>query len=52
MTEFAKRVPFDTKLFNEFGQYKAINLKEKFYYIKDIDNLMDLLTKMFKYLPE
>jgi len=45
-------VPFNAKLFKEFKTYKPTNLKEKFFYIKDIDNLMDLLAKMFQYLPE
>lgn len=49
---FSKRVPFDSKLFYEFGKYSAIDLSKKFYYIKDLENLMDLLTKMFQYLPE
>lgn len=50
--EIAKRVPFDSKLFKEFQHYPSTNYREKFYYIKDIDNLMDLLQKMFQYLPE
>ncbi len=39
-------------MFKEFQNFPAIDLRSKFYYIKDIDNLMDLLGKMFKYLPE
>jgi len=28
------------------------SLRSKFYYIKDMDNLLDILEKMFNYLPE
>eukprot|EP01016_Furgasonia_blochmanni_P047420 TRINITY_DN6968_c0_g1_i2.p1 TRINITY_DN6968_c0_g1~~TRINITY_DN6968_c0_g1_i2.p1 ORF type:complete len:312 (+),score=33.15 TRINITY_DN6968_c0_g1_i2:54-989(+) len=50
--EYKNRVPFDKNLFNEFKQYKRSSLREKFYYIQDYDNLIDLLEKMFHYLPE
>ena len=49
--EYSMIVPFDPKIFNEFKSYKRQSFKEKFYYIKDYDNLMDLLIKMFEYNP-
>lgn len=49
---YAERVPFDKKIFDEFQNYEAQNLRKMFYNIKDIDNFMDLLTKCLAYLPE
>ena len=45
-------VPFDPKIFNEFKTYKKSSFKDKFHYINDYDNLMDLLSKMFAYVPD
>jgi serine/threonine protein kinase len=55
--ELAKKVPFDPKLFKEFPTVpKSAENKEKFtklfYIIKDRQNLLDLLNRMFTYLPE
>ena len=49
--EYSMIVPFDPKIFNDFKIYKRHSFKERFYYIKDYDNLMDLLIKMFEYNP-
>lgn len=52
--ELSKRVPYDPKLFEDFPRYPR-NIEKfmsKFHYIKDADNLQDLLQKMFEYLPE
>jgi len=49
--EYSMMVPFDPKIFQEFKAYKRQSFKDKFYYIKDYDNLMDLLMKMFDYIP-
>ncbi|KAL4427508.1 hypothetical protein ABPG74_015211 [Tetrahymena malaccensis] len=50
--KFSERVPFDKKIFDEFQTYEPQNLRKMFFYIKDIDNLMDLITKCLQYLPE
>ena len=44
-------IHFDHSLFTEFKNYKGIDLKRIFVGMKDIDNLMDLLKKMFDYIP-
>ncbi len=46
-------VPFDPKIFKEFKHYKLQTafFEEQFSYIKDYKNLMDLLLKMFNYIP-
>ena len=44
-----KVVPYDKKLFKEFKYYQKKSLRSRFSYIKDIDNLLDLLNKTFKY---
>ena len=49
--ELSMMVPFDPKIFKEFKHYKRQSFKEKFYYIQDYDNLMDLLLKIFAYIP-
>ena len=49
---YRKRVPFQKEIFERFKTYKGENLKEKFSYVKDLDNLIDLLKKMLAYLPE
>lgn len=49
---FATKVPFDKKIFDEFQSYERQDLRKMFYYIKDIDNLMDLICKCLKYIPE
>lgn len=52
VSEYTKRVPFEAKLFSEFGNYERINLREKFSMVKDYQNFEDLLLKMLAYLPE
>jgi len=49
--ELSMMVPFDPKIFKEFKFYKRQTFKDKFYYIQDYENLMDLLLKMFAYIP-
>ena len=49
--ELSMMVPFEPKIFNEFKTFKRQSFREKFYYIEDFDNLMDLLLKMFAYIP-
>jgi len=50
--EFSSKVPFDKKIFDEFQVYEPQDLRKMFYYIKDIDNLMDLIRKCLQYIPE
>jgi len=45
-------VHFDHSLFIEFKNYKPIDLKRMFVGIKDLDYLLDLLKKMFDFVPE
>lgn len=42
---------FDHSLFEEFKNYKPIDLKRYFTGIKEVDLLLDLLKKMFDYIP-
>ncbi|CAD8170899.1 unnamed protein product [Paramecium pentaurelia] len=49
---FEKVVPFDINLFQEFPEYKAINLNDKFSNVEDKGNFVDLLKKLLKYIPE
>lgn len=50
--EYAKMVPFDAKLFNDFKTYARPNISSEFSNsIKDIDNFLDLMYKMFEYIP-
>ena len=44
-------VHFDHALFIEFKNYKPIDLKRMFVGIKDLDYLLDLLKKMFDFVP-
>lgn len=51
--EYKKRVPFDPSLFDSFGTFKRINLKEMF---KSLSpnfraSFLDLMLKMLAYLP-
>ena len=50
----SKRVPYDPKIFNDFPSFKKDDkrLRSKFHIMNDKDNLMDLLSKMFAYIPE
>lgn len=50
--EFKQRVPFDPSLFDSFGTFKRIGLKEYFKCVNDKNNFLDLLLKMLTYLPE
>ncbi len=49
--ELSMMVPFDPKIFKEFKFYKRQTFKDKFYYIQDYENLMDLMFRMFAYIP-
>lgn len=42
---------FDHEYFKEFKNYKSVDLRKMFSGIKDLDNLLDLLKKMFDYIP-
>ena len=44
-------VNFDHVLFAEFKNFKPMDLKKSFPGFKDVDNLLDLLGKMFDYIP-
>ena len=54
LKELSKRVPFDAKIFSEFKNIKGQILKKKFAtgVFDDMEQFLDLLTKMLKYLPE
>eukprot|EP01017_Pseudomicrothorax_dubius_P025858 TRINITY_DN2837_c0_g1_i4.p1 TRINITY_DN2837_c0_g1~~TRINITY_DN2837_c0_g1_i4.p1 ORF type:complete len:218 (+),score=46.91 TRINITY_DN2837_c0_g1_i4:114-767(+) len=52
LNELKGRVPFDSSLLDEFRAYPRQNLREKFFYISDFDNLVNLLDSMFEYIPE
>ncbi len=42
---------FDKEYFKDFKNYKSVDLRKMFSMIKDLDNLLDLLKKMFDYIP-
>lgn len=44
-------VNFDQALFAEFKNFKAIDLRKLFPGFKDLENLIDLLARMFDYIP-
>lgn len=44
-------INFDKILFNDFKNFKAIDLKRNFSSVNDIENLLDLLKKMLDYIP-
>ena len=52
----SKKVPFDPKLFKEFPIFNRVSDDERFSKLcvnfKDKRNLVDLLGKLFAYLPE
>ena len=50
--EFSERVPFDPSIFSKFPFYPGKNVRNMIGNFDDMDNLMDLLNKMFEYLPE
>ena len=52
--EYSRRVPFDPKLFNDFPTVKREreDFSKQFVHFNDHENLLDLLYKMFEYLPE
>ena len=50
--EYKKRVPFDPVLFDSFGIFKRVNLKELFKMVSDKSPFLDLLLKMLAFLPE
>lgn len=45
-------MPFDPSLFDSFGSFKRVNLKDYFRCVSDRVNFLDLLLKMLAYLPE
>lgn len=47
-------MPYDSKIFKDFPHYEKNEtaFKKKFNQIKDKDSLVDLLGKMFEYIPE
>jgi len=47
--ELGKLVPYDKKIFKEFKKYPKKSLRNRFSYIKDINNLLDLLNRTFEY---
>lgn len=51
---YAQRVPYDSKIFKDFPKYERNDnmFKKRYTQIKDKDNLVDLLNKMFEYIPE
>lgn len=49
--DYGKIVPFDPKIFKEFKVYPKQDMRDKFYYIQDYDNLMDLYNRMLAYNP-
>lgn len=49
--EYKSQVVFDTNLFDSFPNNKKKNLMDIFYMVEDKKNLIDLLLKMFAYLP-
>jgi glycogen synthase kinase 3 beta len=49
---YKTRVPFDASLFDSFGSFSPVNLKECFSCVKDCANFLDLLLKMLAYIPE
>lgn len=50
--EFSKMVPFDPKIFNDFKTYPRPDISAKFKAtIQDMDNFLDLMYKMFEYIP-
>ena len=50
--ELTKLIPFDPKIIKEFGFHKKQSLRDNFKNIQDIDNLIDLLARMFAFVPE
>lgn len=54
VSEYKKRVPFDPVLFDSFGSFKRVNLKDMFKTISagSKSQFLDLLLKMLAFLPE
>ena len=51
VAEYKKKVPFDPALFDSFGTFKRVNLKDLFKSVTVKNNFIDLLLKMLTYLP-
>jgi serine/threonine protein kinase len=51
--DYSRRVPFDPKLFNDFPvvRREKEDFAKQFVHFNDHENLLDLLYKMFEYLP-
>ena len=45
----SKCVPYKKQAFQEFKSFPIVSLRKDFPKFKDIDNLLDLLEKCFKY---
>ena len=52
MNEYKGKVSFDPVLFDNFGTFKRVNLKEMFKTVSNKNHFFDLLLKMLCYLPE
>ena len=55
LEELSKRVPYDPQIFKEFKIFSSTgqrSFRDRFLMSSDIENLMDLFSKIFKYLPE
>lgn len=54
--ELSKRVPYDPTIFNEFKSFSSggtsASFRERYKMSSDIENLLDLFSKIFLYLPE
>lgn len=46
---YTKQVPYDSSLFKEFKNFRPVSIRDRFSYIKDIDDLVDLLLKMLQF---
>ena len=49
--ELSYLVPFDAKMFSEFKSFPGQPLRQYFGYIQDLDNFLDLLSRVFAYVP-
>lgn len=50
--EYSKMVPFDPKIFNDFKTFARPDISAEFSNsIQDTENFLDLMYKMFEYIP-
>lgn len=56
LEDLGRRVPYDPKIFKEFESFPSggtsASFRERFVMSNDIENLMDLFSKILLYLPE